>query len=128
MPFLPIWERICSETEMSKLKDLAELLGVTGQFISKKKREDIFPVEWAFKVAQSKNLLTEWIMTGKGPRRIENFKNQTESDFPILNTIDVWLKEIIVTEPNRREWFNVHFQDSFPMFKEWIKNKEKNEM
>lgn len=102
------------------MKDIAEFVGISHQYVSKKKKEDHFPVEWAFKIARKYRLLTEWIMTGEGPKRLED-GNYT---FPILHELDQWLIELVVNEPDRRTWFSYAVQDAFPMFKQWKKRKE----
>lgn len=127
MAFSDCWERIRGETDLRRLTELARLVGTTQQFVSRKKKEGIFPVEWAYKVAREYNLLTEWILTGEGPRSYLEFDQTREFDFPILQEIDAWLKGITVKEPQRVEWFSVSFQDAFPMFREWKKRREKEE-
>ncbi|WP_028581725.1 LexA family transcriptional regulator [Desulfogranum japonicum] len=71
MTFSKIWKRITSETEIKKFNQLAELVGTTGQYVSRKKNKDEFPIEWAYSVAKKYGLLTEWIIEGKEPRRLD---------------------------------------------------------
>ena len=127
MSFIQIWKRICAETDIKKLNQLAELVGTTQQFVSRKKSKDEFSVEWAYKVAQKYNLLTEWIVTGKGPKRLTDTQSGLHHNFQILNDVEEWLSEIVVNEPHRRDWFKGNLEDAFPMFKEWKKRKEEQE-
>jgi hypothetical protein len=71
MVFEEIWGRITSETEIKNLTELGRIVGSTQQYVSKKKKKDEFPVRWAYTVAKKYNLLTEWILTGEGPKSIE---------------------------------------------------------
>jgi hypothetical protein len=124
MSFLEIWKRICSETEIKKLNQLADLVDTTQQFISRKKSKNDFSVEWAYKVGRKYNLLTEWILTGEGPKRLNDQAPELNYKFPILNEVEQWLSEVVVNEPQRRDWFTVSLEDSFPMFREWRKKRE----
>ena len=69
--FIEVWERIKQETDLKTMGQLAELIGKTQQNISAAKKKEAFPPEWAFKVWEKYHVLTEWIMTGKGPKKIE---------------------------------------------------------
>ena len=118
MSFIEPWERIKSRTGLKKLKDLAEFIGVTPAFASKRKSEKIFPVEWAFLIAQKYNLSTDWIMTGEYPKNIK-------IDF--IQDLDTWLIGYSKNEPFRKSWFKGMIYDSFPAFKEWHERKEGKE-
>jgi hypothetical protein len=126
MAFLSVWERVRTVTSLKKLKDLADFIGVSGQFVSKKKKEDHFPVEWAFKIAQEYGTSTDWLMTGTEGTTPKNDRT-AELEFDILKDLDIWLKELVVGEPYRKEWFRASIEDSFPMFREWKKRREKEE-
>ena len=123
MSFLSVWERIKSETDLDKLNQLVDIVGTTQPYISRKKKEDKFPVDWAYKVAIKYGLLTEWILSGKGPRRLAEVHPESRYAFPILDDVNEWLSEVVVNEPYRREWFRASLEDAFPMFKEWKKRK-----
>lgn len=127
MGFLSVWERITSETELKKMIHLASFVGVSQAFVSKKKKENDFPIDWAFKIAQKYGLSTDWIMTGKEPKRFDDLQVTQMYDFPIMKEIDQWLKDLVVKEPYRREWFRGNFEDAFPMFKQWKKRREDHE-
>lgn len=125
--FSEVWERLLRETEIRFLKDLGKLVGVTQQNVSIRKQENLFPFGWAYPVAVKYNLLTEWILTGKGPKRIDDLKTSQDYEFPILNDLDEWLKEVVKYEPYRREWFKASIEDSFPKFKDWLKRKDEED-
>ena len=97
---------------------------VPGLCVSKKKKDNDFPVKWAYLVGQKYELSTDWIMTGKGTKKNnEPFtKAKIENDF--LEIVDKWLNELIKKEPSRAEWFRYHFEDSFPGFKKWVQHRE----
>jgi len=127
MDFLSVWERVKEKTKMVKLTQLADFVGVSQQFVSKKKKENSFPIEWAFKIAQQYNLSTDWLLTGKTPDQIVNFKKSNDYNFQILKELDTWLTELVVKEPHRSDWFQGSLEDAFPMFKAWTKRKEDQE-
>ncbi|KAB2891600.1 MAG: bacteriophage CI repressor [Desulfobulbaceae bacterium] len=119
MSFSSIWKRILEETDIKNLSELAGIVGTTQPYVSRKKKNDEFPVEWAFKVAEKYNLLVEWLFYGRGPRRLSDASSTFNQSF--LKEIDEWLSEFIAAEPNRKEWFECSFEDCFPLFKEWRK-------
>lgn len=127
MDFLPVWERIIKETELKKLVQLADFMGVSQQYVSKKKRENDFPIEWAFRIAQSYNLSTDWLLTGKGPRRRDDVVSRKEISNDLIAELDQWLSELLVKEPYRKDWFKGILEDAFPRFKKWKKRREGKE-
>ena len=66
--FSEIWNRISCETDIKNYSQLAQLIGISQQSVSSAKRKNRFPINWAYNVAKKYNLLTEWILTGKGPK------------------------------------------------------------
>jgi hypothetical protein len=125
MSFLSIWERIKSETDLTKLIQLVDIVETTQPYISRKKKENKFPIEWAFKIGQRYSLSTDWILTGKGPKRL--YEQQQPLSNKLLTDIDTWLSELSIDDPNRQIWFKTHFEDNFPMFKEWKLRREEEE-
>jgi len=125
MDFLSIWDRIKRSTDLKTLTGLASFVGTTQQHVSRKKKEDFFPADWAFKVAQKYGLNTDWIMTGKGfmgPGESEpDFRNE------LLYEVDRWLSEVVEKEPSRNEWFLCNFLDAFPLFAKWKKSQGQEE-
>ena len=61
-----VWERICSLTGWKNYGQLADLLGITSSSVSGAKKRGFISLEWVFKVAQSYNISTDWLATGKG--------------------------------------------------------------
>lgn len=118
--FTSIFERIKENTEIKNLTSLGRFLGVSQQFVSKKKKENIFPVEWAFKVGQHYGLSTDWLMTGKETEK----KEREVEKKSFLKTVEEWLQQISEEEPGRAMWFEYKFQDDFPQFVEWEKRKK----
>jgi hypothetical protein len=122
--FEEIWGRIKAETEVKKLRDLAEEVGTIATSISRKKKNNDFPVEWAFKIAQKYNLSTDWIMTGKGPKRLGGKVQNVESESNYLLQIGTWFKEITFQDSRKKTWFEIQFEKAFPEFVEWLKDRE----
>ena len=72
-------------------------------------------------------LSTEWILTGKGPKKLQPEIIRTKPENEILQLLDEWLEEITNLDPGRKEWFRYQVEDTFPTFKEWLKQKESEE-
>ncbi len=127
VPFDEAWLRITNSTDIKSLTDLGKILGKRQQTISASKQKNLFPYGWAYPVADKYNLLTEWILTGKGPKRLADLQGSQTYNFPVLKNLDQWLNDLVVNEPGRKEWFKVSVEDAFPMFKEWRKRREEQE-
>ncbi len=125
--FESVWSRVVESTDIKYQSDLAEVVGVKQGAVSSRKTQDIWPEEWAYRIGKKYDLLTEWILTGKGPRRISDIQKNDKYEFETLNDLNQWLSEVVVKEPYRREWFKASIEDTFPMFKEWKKRREEKE-
>ena len=108
--------RIKAEVGIKTLSGLAEIVGSSQQYVSKKSKESEFPVQWAYLVGKKYGLLTEWIMTGEGPRRIEE---KGRSAF--LVELEGWAKE--VSESENLKWLENQIENQFPDFKRWREEK-----
>ena len=71
-------------------------------YLGLEKKQNEFPVEWAYIVALKYNLLTEWLMTGRGAKNLDEFKDNSRYTFKILHDLDDWLSELVVQEPHQR--------------------------
>ncbi len=120
MNFLQIWDRVKKRTSLQNLTELGNFLGITQPAISKRKKEDNFPIKWAFAIAQHYGLSTDWIMTGKNPKE----KRLPEEEQPLIKEIEDWTNEIIAADRKRKDWFEIEFCKAFPEFSEWKKKKE----
>lgn len=117
MDFLSSWGRVKDKTNLCKLNQLADFVGVSQQFVSKKKKENSFPIEWAFKVATTYNLSTDWIMRGEGK------ENRSKDDFFLQ--LESWAKE--TTGSNDITAIKNMIDQCLPMFKQWRKRREEQE-
>lgn len=122
--FDTIWLRIKTETGLKSLSDLGRIIGKKQPTISASKAKKEFPPGWAYLVAKKFDLTTEWIMTGEGPKKIDDFY-ASKLDFSILEDINIWMNEITEHEPYRKQWFRAQFEDAFPAFKEWANEKRR---
>ena len=114
--FEKIWARIREETPIKNLTELAGISGITQSGLSKAKGRDYFSAEWAYLVGKKYGLLTEWIMTGEGPKRIQE---QGRSAF--LVELEEWAKE--VSESENLKWLENQIENQFPDFKRWREEK-----
>ena len=118
--FQESWTRIKNETNINNYNKLAEKVGTTHQYVSKKKKIGEFPIKWAFIVAQKYNLSTDWIMTGQGPKRLNS---ETENNY--FSDLETWVKE--TGESDNIKWVTNQIDELLPMFKKWRKRKEEGE-
>ena len=115
--FIKAWERIKNSSGLNTLSQLAEIVGKTQQNISAAKKRGEFPVEWAFKVGRKYGILTEWILTGEGPKQI----GQAQGFFAL---IEEWATE---TGEGNTKWFENQFKAAFPQFVTWEKEKKEED-
>lgn len=108
---------------MKTLADLGQVIDKKQQTISYSKSKNEFSPAWAYIVGKKYGLLTEWIMTGEGPKRLSEIKDNRK--FDILSDAEEWLGEQVRKNPDRKAWFELHLLDSFPGLKEWRENRDK---
>jgi len=122
--FLEIWERVKKETNLSTFTQLAELVETTHQYVSRKKAKNDFLVMWAFVIAQKFNLSTDWIMTGKGPKR----HKEGDEINPLLAEVNEWLNE---EGKHKDKEFEILFRNqmirAFFDYEKWVDKKTKQE-
>ncbi|MCI5146559.1 MAG: hypothetical protein D3923_13785 [Candidatus Electrothrix sp. AR3] len=141
--FNEIWERIKKETDIKTLKELAKKVETTQSYVSRKKQKNEFPVKWAYSIGREYSLLTEWIITGEGPKNLfatnepdKLYTKKTidqrepaekdEIDF-LLRKIKQWLLELKKENPKRISWFECILEDKIPEYREWAKSKRMEE-
>ena len=123
--FDEIWERIRKETDLKTLTDLGQVIDKKQQTISYSKSKNEFSPAWAYIVGKKYGLLTEWIMTGKGPKRFSELLMFRK--FDIFNQAEEWLSEEVKKNPKRESWFEIEFEKAFQEFKKWKEEKEESE-
>ena len=126
--FDTVYNRVLESTDIKNQSDLALVVGVTQGAVSGWKSKKIWPEEWAFRIGQKYDFLTEWILTGKGPKRIGEPIKLKRHHFDFLEDLEDWLLELIAKEPDRAEWAKHCISDALPAFREWKKKKEPNVM
>ena len=124
MAFFDSWERVKNATNIKNQYDLAEALGVSQPVVSKYKKKGEFPVEWAYKLARSYGLTTEWIMTGEGGPKGLAGKEANASDTGKASVIKEWVDDVISEEGTEgRIVMEMAFQ--VPEFRQWYEEKKK---
>ncbi len=123
--FADIFFRIKQEIKIKNLNQLAEIIDYSQPNISKRKKENYFPPEWAFIIAEKYNLSTDWIMTGKGEKKRFLEPEKIESKNQSIQQLDKWLSEITKKNPEKAIWFKYQLEVAFPEFRDWLKRKEK---
>jgi len=123
--FDAIFLRIKEETGIKSVRQLAGIIGKTHPTISVAKAKDNFSASWAFEIEKKFGLLTRWIMTGEGPKRLKDVPQNRQ--FEMLNEFEEWLSEEVRRNPERKIWFEIHLLDSFQMFAEWKRKRDVKE-
>ena len=126
--FVDTWERIRAETDIKTFVQLANLIGKTQQNVSAAKKRGEFSAEWAFKVEQKFGLLTSWIMTGEGPKRIPQqaapqpppAADPPTADF--LVELETWAREISGHQDLR--WLEKQLETCLPTWRTWREERE----
>jgi len=121
MTFEEILKRIKQETGIKSMSELAIFLGTTQPYMSKKKSENDFSVKWAYQIATEYGLSTDWIMTGKGPKKLSE---TVLIGNKYLLLLEEWLNEIANADPRKEYWFQCTIEETFPGFKEWVQQKK----
>lgn len=120
--FLDIWGRVKESTDLKTLVQLAEFTETSHPTVSRKKKENSFPVDWAFKIASQYGLNTDWIMTGEGAKRPGEDSKPQEEVFG--GSLAEWLKERCQENPNFYREFMVDCAAFFPEYAEWLKKRK----
>ena len=87
--FDEIFDRIKTETDIKSLRQMAKIIGKDQSTISAAKAKDNFSASWAYEIEKKYGLLTRWIMTGVGPKRI----SEGAEINPLLVEVNEWLNE-----------------------------------
>lgn len=116
--FNECWERIKSRTPIENYSQLAEIIELSKSNVTKRKDENLFPIEWAFVIARKYELTTEWILTGEESIRLE----EINQDFKFYEELEQWARE--TGGSSNIGWLKNQIENFFPMFKEWKKRKE----
>lgn len=122
--FEKIWARIKLETNLKSLQGLANIVKISQPAVSEMKAKGKFPPGWAYLVGKEFGLLTEWIMTGEGPKRLEGC---TEIN-PLLIEVNEWLNE---GKKHKNADFRILFEQqmirAFFDYEEWKRKRDENE-
>ncbi len=106
-------------------EELVSIVGVKQSAVYARKKQGVWPEEWACRIGERYNLLTKWILTGKGIKTLragQESKHNINNE--ILSNADIWLSELLQNEPWRKEWFRGTFEDAFPAYKTWLMKKD----
>lgn len=122
--FESIWWRIKQETPLKNLTQLAEITGVTQSGLSKAKARNDFSASWAYSVGKKYGLLTEWIMTGEGPKSISDGMAIN----PLLIEVNEWLNEEKKHESLEfRNLFQSQMIRAFFDYEKWKRKRDEKE-
>lgn len=76
------WSRTMKLTGWTKKIELANFLGIKGQSVSGARTRNVFPADWAHRIAAEFGGNTDWILEGKGGMRHDEQGDISESPQP----------------------------------------------
>lgn len=123
MKFLDVWDRIKKETPLKSFNDLATLAETSQPNVSRQKKEGVFPPGWGYAIAKKYGLLTEWIMTGEGPKRLGDTPAQPGQEEKNTGIIEEWVQEVREKEGNDGR-IVMELSLQVPEFRDWYKEKK----
>lgn len=123
MKFLDVWDRIKKETPLKSLNDLAALVETSQPNVSRQKKEGFFPPAWAYTVGKQYGLLTEWIMTGKGPKRLGDAVTSPDQEETHRGIIEEWVQDVREKEGNDGR-IVMELSLQVQEFREWYREKK----
>lgn len=123
MKFLDVWDRIKKETPLRSLNDLAILAETSQPNVSRQKKEGVFPPGWAYAVGKQYGLLTEWIMSGEGPKRLGDATGPPDQESSHKGIIEEWVQDVREKEGHDGR-IVMELSLQVPEFREWYKEKK----
>ena len=123
LSFLDVWSRVKDKTNIKNLVQLAEFTDTSQPTVSRKKKEDSFPVEWAFKIARAFDLNTDWIMTGEEPKRLGDSATTSDQESAPKGIIEEWIQEVREKEGNDGR-IVMELALEVKEFREWYREKK----
>ncbi len=119
-----VWNRISGETGLKSLRQLSVIIEKRQPTISAAKAKGEFPPGWAYLVGKKYGLLTEWIMTGEGPKRI----SEGVVINPLLIEVNEWLNEEKKHESLEfRNLFQSQMIRAFFDYEKWKRKRDEKE-
>jgi hypothetical protein len=113
--FEEIRKRINQETGIETLKELAEMLGKKPNFMTRKRKENIFNANWAVEIGKKYKISTDWILTGEGIKR----KNSgTENPYAVK--LAKWMETENEKDNRAAGAIEMTIETALPEFKKWL--------
>ena len=122
MSFEQVWNRLQEEIKVKNQQELAGVINLSQAVVSKYKTKNIFPIEWAYIIAKKYGLLTEWIMTGEGPKRLGDAVNSNQEKTR-KGIIEEWVQDVRKKEGHDGR-IVMELSLQVPEFREWYREKK----
>jgi len=117
--FDAVFNRVTSNTNIKNIVQLADFLDISQSAVSQKKKENNFPLEWAYKVGKEFDLSFDWLFEGK-----DVFREKEKRANELLNELELWLNEKAKNQPAIIDWFKYEMITKYPDFAEWKRKAE----
>ncbi|MDD2467124.1 MAG: helix-turn-helix domain-containing protein [Desulfobulbus sp.] len=120
--FEEIFLRLQEAIGVKNISQLSEIIERKQPTVSAAKAKNNFPANWAFEIEKKYGILTGWIMTGKGPKTLDEQKG----DLVFYEELEEWARETGRTE--NTQWLKNQIESFFPMFTEWKKRRAEGDI
>lgn len=126
--FTDVFPRIQAETDIKNLTHLADFIGISRPAVSKFKKKNTFPTDWAVAIELKYGLCTRWILTGHGPMRHNDGNPEATRPKPqitvagFLAELDAWAREI--SKDGGINWLEEQLETCLPTWQMWRKRKK----
>lgn len=113
-----IIKRLKQVLKIENQQDLANILKITKQAVSKQKKKNAFPDSWSMEIGEKYQLCPYWIKTGKGERR-----RGSGTEDPYAVKLAEWMELKSREDDRARSHIEITIEEALPEFKKWLKKK-----
>lgn len=115
--FEEVFLRLKKAIGVKNISQLSEIIERRQPTVSAAKAKNNFPANWAYEIEKKYGLLTGWILTGEGPKTLND--KIGNSDF--YTELEEWAKDMSMS--GDIGWLYKQIEEHFPGFVEWKKRK-----
>jgi hypothetical protein len=107
--------RIKEVTGKETQKDICNEIGITPRNYRVREEKGEFDANWAYRVGRKYGISTDWILTGRGKKRLSE---ATNNEFAIK--LGKWIDDYSKDDPRKASVAEIKIEDALPEFKEWL--------
>jgi len=115
--FEEVFLRLREAIGVKNISQLSEIIERRQPTVSAAKAKNNFPANWAYEIEKKYGLLTGWILTGEGPKTL----NEKQGNSAFYAELEEWAQEMSMSKDIR--WLQKQIEEHFPGFVAWKKRK-----